>query len=156
MPATSHDESKPSSGAGERGCGGLRFLLHVMRSKGRFFAYSACLRALDVRMEPDISSWKSNHNGQCVSIWMAPGPFGGRTTHSGLAPEVHSIDRLTLKFQIVEELAFVPFEMLNHLKQMEAEGKCRARSPGSGDLFIGQIILAGLVDHLKGNDSVLC
>jgi hypothetical protein len=51
-------------------------------------------------------------------------------------------------------LALVPVEMLDHLKEMPAQREGHAGSPRSSDLFIGQVIFAGLVDHLEGEGLV--
>ena len=65
-----------------------------------------------------------------------------------LAPKVCRVDRLTLKLQVVEQLAFVPIKVLDHLKKLPAECKCFAGSPRSSDLPCSQIILSGLINHL--------
>jgi hypothetical protein len=52
-------------------------------------------------------------------------------------------------------LPFVPIEMLGHLKKMPAESESYSGRPWSSDLSIGQVILAGLVDHLEHNGFVL-
>ena len=39
-----------------------------------------------------------------------------------IAPQVHSIDGLPLKLQVVEQLTLVSIEMLDHLVEMSAQG----------------------------------
>jgi hypothetical protein len=63
-------------------------------------------------------------------------PVLKRLGRSGSAPEVRGIDRLALKLQVVEQLAFMPIKMLDHLKEMATQGEWCAGSPGSSDLFI--------------------
>jgi hypothetical protein len=46
-----------------------------------------------------------------------------RMKRAGSAPEIHRIDSLALQFQIVEKLAFVLVQMLDHLKNMPAQNE---------------------------------
>ncbi len=92
---------------------------------------------------------------------MLSGKFGrgGHLAHGAghalSAPKVYCVDGFALQLQVVEELALVPIEMLDHLKEMPPQNKARAGSPRSLHLTIAQIVLASLGNHLEGNGFVL-